>query len=101
MKKALVVSGILAFLLIVALSFLSAEKGPAKLTPLEELGKRLFFDKNLSTPAGQECAACHGADGQGRGKAPALRQAEVYQAPPGALFWILQNGSLLRGMPDV
>jgi cytochrome c peroxidase len=60
MKKALVVSGILAFLLIVALSFLSAEKGPAKLTPLEELGKRLFFDKNLSTPAGQECAACHG-----------------------------------------
>jgi cytochrome c peroxidase len=29
------------------------------LTPLEELGKALFFDTNLSTPAGQSCAACH------------------------------------------
>lgn len=27
----------------------------------EELGKRLFFDKSLSTPAGQSCADCHGA----------------------------------------
>ena len=31
----------------------------AKLSPLEELGKKLFFDKNLSTPPGQSCAACH------------------------------------------
>jgi cytochrome c peroxidase len=31
----------------------------AKLTPVEELGKNLFFDTNLSTPAGQSCAACH------------------------------------------
>ncbi len=29
------------------------------LTPQEQLGKFLFFDKNLSTPAGQSCAACH------------------------------------------
>jgi cytochrome c peroxidase len=29
------------------------------LTPLEELGKFLFFDENLSTPSGQSCAACH------------------------------------------
>jgi len=27
---------------------------------VEELGKRLFFDRNLSSPAGQECAVCHG-----------------------------------------
>lgn len=33
---------------------------PPKLTPMEELGKKLFFDKNLSTPPGQDCAACHG-----------------------------------------
>ena len=32
----------------------------APLTPQEELGKLLFFDTNLSTPAGQACAACHG-----------------------------------------
>ncbi len=27
----------------------------------EKLGKHLFFDKNLSSPAGQSCADCHGA----------------------------------------
>ena len=32
----------------------------AALTPQEELGKKLFFDTNLSTPPGQACAACHG-----------------------------------------
>ncbi len=29
------------------------------LTPVEELGKFLFFDTNLSSPPGQSCAACH------------------------------------------
>jgi cytochrome c peroxidase len=29
------------------------------LTPKQELGKKLFFDKNLSTPSGQACADCH------------------------------------------
>ena len=29
------------------------------LTPLELLGKKLFFDENLSTPPGMSCAACH------------------------------------------
>jgi cytochrome c peroxidase len=31
----------------------------ADLTPIEELGKALFFDATLSTPPGQSCAACH------------------------------------------
>ncbi len=39
---------------------LSAQKSATKLSPMEELGKRLFFDTNLSTPSGQECAVCHG-----------------------------------------
>jgi cytochrome c peroxidase len=30
-----------------------------ELTPMEELGKKLFFDANLSTPPGQSCASCH------------------------------------------
>ena len=34
----------------------------ADLTPKELLGKALFFDKNLSTPVGQSCAVCHGAE---------------------------------------
>ena len=29
------------------------------LTKKETLGKKLFFDKNLSTPVGQACADCH------------------------------------------
>jgi cytochrome c peroxidase len=29
------------------------------LTPMEQLGKNLLFDTNLSTPFGQSCAACH------------------------------------------
>ena len=32
------------------------------LHPNEELGKKLLFDTNLSTPPGQACAACHGPE---------------------------------------
>jgi cytochrome c peroxidase len=31
-----------------------------ELAPKEMLGKRLFFDANLSNPEGQSCATCHG-----------------------------------------
>lgn len=31
----------------------------AELTDKEQLGKKHFFDKDLSTPSGQACAACH------------------------------------------
>ncbi len=47
---------------ITALIFVAVSMGTspaAKLTPVEELGKKLFFDTNLSTPPGQSCAACH------------------------------------------
>ncbi|HEY7338506.1 MAG TPA: c-type cytochrome [Bryobacteraceae bacterium] len=48
----------------------------------------------------RECAACHGATGEGGDKAPPLRQPEVHDAPAGAIFWVLRNGSLKRGMPS-
>ena len=48
----------------------------------------------------RECASCHGMNAQGTEKAPPLRSAEAYQAPAGALFWILESGSLRRGMPS-
>ena len=32
------------------------------LTPLEQLGRFLYFDENLSEPAGQSCASCHHPD---------------------------------------
>ena len=31
----------------------------AEIDTLEELGKEIFFDENLSTPKGQSCASCH------------------------------------------
>jgi len=33
--------------------------GSGKLSLIEELGKRLFFDASLSDPPGQSCAVCH------------------------------------------
>lgn len=49
-KRLLVLSMICVFAVLV-----SAQA----LTPVEELGKLLFFDQNLSEPAGQACADCH------------------------------------------
>jgi cytochrome c peroxidase len=60
MKKLFLATGVLGSLLMAGLTVHPAGGAQAKLSPLEELGKRLFFDKNLSTPPGQECAACHG-----------------------------------------
>ncbi|HOU47042.1 MAG TPA: cytochrome c peroxidase [Chitinophagales bacterium] len=37
-------------------AFIANNKG---LTDLEVLGKKIFFDTNLSTPAGKSCASCH------------------------------------------
>ncbi len=34
-------------------------KSTIHLTPIEQLGKKLFFDTTLSTPPGQACADCH------------------------------------------
>lgn len=33
--------------------------GAVELTPLESLGKKLFFDPSLSNPPGQACVDCH------------------------------------------
>ncbi|HUU37978.1 MAG TPA: cytochrome c peroxidase [Candidatus Desulfaltia sp.] len=49
-------------LLVTVLSVGVGQKSPSSLSPLEELGKKLFFDRSLSTPPGQDCAACHVPD---------------------------------------
>ena len=48
----------------------------------------------------RECATCHGPEGLGIRKAPPLTLLDVQEASPGALFWVLRNGSLMRGMPS-
>jgi len=47
----------------------------------------------------QHCAECHGDAGQGGRKGPNLRVAEVQNALPGAIFWVLTNGVVRKGMP--
>jgi len=47
----------------------------------------------------QHCAECHGDSAQGGKKGPNLRVAEVQSAAPGAIFWVLTNGVVRRGMP--
>jgi len=47
----------------------------------------------------QHCAECHGDMAEGGKKAPSLRADEVQHATPGALFWLLTNGVVRRGMP--
>jgi mono/diheme cytochrome c family protein len=45
------------------------------------------------------CSECHGDTADGGKKAPSLRAPEVQQSTPGALFWLLTNGVVRRGMP--
>ena len=57
-----VVSFLFCFLLVFAslqLSHIQGKNDENTLTPVELLGKTLFFDSNLSTPSGQSCASCH------------------------------------------
>src|SRR6266568_2014281 len=72
------------------------EKARAKRNPLEKdpdaaAAGRILFE--------QRCAECHGDAAQGGKKGPSLRVAEVQNAEPGAVFWILTNGVVRKGMP--
>ena len=54
----------LIVLLGAAMTFTAATSTSAQdgLTPIEQLGEFLYFDENLSEPAGQSCASCHDPD---------------------------------------
>lgn len=47
----------------------------------------------------RHCAECHGANADGGKKGPSLRAEELQQVTPGALFWVLSNGVVRKGMP--
>jgi mono/diheme cytochrome c family protein len=59
--------------------------------PEASLAGRKLFERH--------CAECHGETAEGGRRAPSLRATEVQQAPPGAIFWVLTNGIVWRGMP--
>jgi cytochrome c peroxidase len=58
-RKVLTYMVIGAAVLLLAVSVGTVAAKDPTLTPQEQLGKALFFDKNLSDPSGQACAACH------------------------------------------
>ena len=72
------------------------EKARLRNNPVEGDPNAVLVGKKLFR---QHCAECHGATGEGGKKAPSLQVEEVQQAAPGALFWILTNGVVRRGMP--
>ncbi len=55
---------VFAALVTLALAVVLVGQGMADsgLTPVQELGKFLYFDENLSEPSGQSCASCHHPD---------------------------------------
>lgn len=61
-------------------------------TPEAALAGRKLYER--------ECSGCHGQEAQGTARAPGLKSPSVRQAPSGALFWVLRNGSLRHGMPS-
>ena len=72
------------------------EKARAKRNPFEQKAEAVAAGKILFE---QRCAECHGEAALGGKKAPSLRAVEVQGASPGAIFWILTNGVVRRGMP--
>jgi mono/diheme cytochrome c family protein len=45
------------------------------------------------------CAACHGANGEGTGTFPAVAKGPTQSAPDGEIFWFITTGSINKGMP--
>lgn len=72
------------------------ERARAKRNPLEKDPEAVARGRILF---GQRCAECHGDSAEGGKKGPSLREVEIQSAEPGAIFWILTNGVLRKGMP--
>jgi mono/diheme cytochrome c family protein len=72
------------------------QKARVKRNPLEKDPDAPAAGRNLFE---QHCSECHGNLAEGGRKGPSLRAAQVQNADPGAIFWILTNGVVWRGMP--
>jgi mono/diheme cytochrome c family protein len=72
------------------------EKARAKRNPLESDPDAIAAGRNLFE---QHCGECHGDTAEGGKKGPSLRAEQVQNSTPGAIFWLLTNGVVRRGMP--
>jgi mono/diheme cytochrome c family protein len=73
------------------------EKARATGNPLEGDPEAVAGGRKLFE---QHCSECHGQDAGGGKRGPSLRVTEVRKATAGALFFVLSNGVVRRGMPD-
>jgi mono/diheme cytochrome c family protein len=72
------------------------QKARAKRNPLEKDADAVAAGRILFE---QHCTECHGDLAEGGKKGPSLRVEQVQNVEPGAIFWILTNGVVWRGMP--
>lgn len=68
-----------------------AKKNPLERDPDAVAAGGILFE--------QHCAECHGEKAAGTKRGPSLRTEQVQTAEPGAIFWILTNGVVRKGMP--
>ncbi len=83
MKPTLSILAVLVTILAFAGMAISTGSQAQTLTPIEELGKFLLFDTDLSSPAGQDCAACHAPQAGYTGPDSAIN--ETLAVYPGAI----------------
>ena len=72
------------------------EKARSRQNPLAGDETAVAGGRNLFE---RHCAECHGLSAEGGKKGPSLVVPEVQDATPGAVFWVLTNGVVRRGMP--
>jgi len=72
------------------------QKARSKRNPLERDPEAVAAGRNLFE---QHCTECHGDLAEGGRKGPSLLVEPVQNSEPGAIFWILTNGVVWRGMP--
>ena len=77
---------VVAVMAVAMLAVTAVAQGATTLTPIEELGKMLFFDEALSLNGNQSCASCHAPEVGWVGPDPAINDAgAVYEGSiPGA-----------------
>lgn len=66
-------------------------RNPLEKDPQASAAGRILFE--------QHCAECHGDAAEGGKKGPSLKAPEIQNAEPGAIFWVLTNGVVRKGMP--
>jgi mono/diheme cytochrome c family protein len=72
------------------------QKARTRRNPLDKDPDAVAAGRNLFA---RHCTECHGDSAEGGRKGPSLLVGQVQNAEPGAIFWILTNGVVWRGMP--